>query len=547
MGISQPSVSDFGPNAKGLRNFISRNLILSVIIAVFFVYLILAVINYFYNRSIWLDEAFLALNIIERDYAALLKPLGYGQLAPIGYLWFEKLAGSIFGYKEWALRLYAFLSFLGSLYLLYQLVLRFFKDRFLAWFVLALFVSLKPVLYFSAEIKPYMGDAFWGLFLWYLYLKILDDESNKKLIYAFILSGVLSVWFSTVSVFFVVSIGLHYLIFKIRLKKQNGRIILENFNPYFLLASVLWLLSLLSNYFFIVKDNPVRVNLKRYWSYYFMPSLYDAAAWDFIYNRLKQFFRYKTMMPEYHLFLILLFLGIAFLIAHKKYEALVFSTVPLGINMILSYLKIFPFGDRLLIYATPAFALLIGYAFYYFYKKLIQKKDLIPLAGLLLLLPFYESFVVLKKQFPLEYEEIKVGLQHINDHIKPGQQVYVYFASYVAFTYYHKHLKKYPDIKENQILHGIKRFKKTEKDFTPDIPKLKDDVWLLFSHIEKNTKGLSDLDNILHLIKQNGYKILERKDFTRGAVIHAVRVNKSPEPSAGKTAKKKEVVNKEKQ
>ena len=522
------SITNLGINIK---SFISKNKAITLIITLFAFYLTLAIINFFYNRSIWLDEAFLALNIIERNYLELLKPLGYNQIAPIGYLWFEKLIGSIFGYKEWALRLYAFLTFLGSLYFLYHIVIRFFKDRFLAWFVLALFVSFRPVLYFSAEIKPYMGDAFWGLFLWYLYLKIPDDKTNKKLLYSFAVSAVLAVWFSTVSVFFVVSIGLHYLLFQIQIKNQSNRIILENFNPYFLLAAGLWLVSLLSNYFFIVKDNPVRENLKQYWNYYFMPSLYDAAAWDFIYNRLKQFFRYKTLIPEYHLFLILLFLGIAFLIATKKYGALVFSTVPLGVNLVLSYFKIFPFGDRLLIYATPSFALIIGYALYYLYKLFHQRKYLIPLAYLLLIIPFYESFIVLKKQFPLEYEEIKVGLKHINDNIKPGQQVYVYYASYVAFTYYHKHLKQYPNIKDNQILHGIKRFKKTEKDFTPDIPKLKDDVWLLFSHIEKNNKGLSDLDNILQLLQKNGFKILERKDFTRGAVVHAIRVNKAPAPT----------------
>ncbi len=529
----------FGINIKSFISNISKNKAIALMIALFAFYLTLAIINFIYNRSIWLDEAFLALNIIERDYGELLKPLGYGQLAPIGYLWFEKLVGSIFGYKEWALRLYAFLSYLGSLYFLYHIVRRFFKDRFLAWFVLALFVSFRPVLYFSAEIKPYMGDAFWGLLLWYLYLKIIDGHNKINYTYGFIISVVLAVWFSTVSVFFLTGIALHYILFEINIRTQDNKLSLGNFNLYFILAVFLWAISFLVNYLLIVKDNPVRISLKKYWNYYFMPSLYNAAAWDFIYNRLKQFFRYKTLMPEYHLFLILLFLGIAFMIAHKKYEALVFSTVPLGINLVLSYFKIFPFGDRLLIYATPSFALIIGYALYYLYKLFHQRKYLIPLAYLLLIIPFYESFIVLKKQFPLEYEEIKVGLKHINDNIKPGQQVYVYYASYVAFTYYHKHLKQYPNIKDNQILHGIKRFKKTEKDFRPDIPKLKDDVWLLFSHIEKNNKGLSDLDNILQLLQKNGFKILERKDFTRGAVVHALRVNKIPETATEESADKK--------
>jgi hypothetical protein len=47
---------------------------------------VLRVLQYLYNRSLWNDEAGLALNIVGRSFAGLLQPLSYGQAAPFGFL-----------------------------------------------------------------------------------------------------------------------------------------------------------------------------------------------------------------------------------------------------------------------------------------------------------------------------------------------------------------------------------------------------------------------------------------------------------------------------
>ena len=76
---------------------------------------LLAIFNFFNFRSLWLDEVFLSVSIVNRDFAALLTPLEYDQVAPIGFLFVENAFGLLFNNEDWSLRIFPLLCFIASI------------------------------------------------------------------------------------------------------------------------------------------------------------------------------------------------------------------------------------------------------------------------------------------------------------------------------------------------------------------------------------------------------------------------------------------------
>ena len=54
--------------------------------------IVLRLRQYLLNRSLWADEASLAMNLVTRNFGELTQLLDYHQAAPIGFLFIEKLS-----------------------------------------------------------------------------------------------------------------------------------------------------------------------------------------------------------------------------------------------------------------------------------------------------------------------------------------------------------------------------------------------------------------------------------------------------------------------
>src|SRR6516225_5249617 len=121
-------------------------------------------LRYFLQFPIWGDEAFVCLNLLDRDYLELVQPLRFWQVAPILFLWSELAAYRLLGGGELALRFLPFLAGLGSLFLFWRLVRSTLSPAAGTLAVGFLAVAYYPVRH-SCVVKPYAFDLFFALAL----------------------------------------------------------------------------------------------------------------------------------------------------------------------------------------------------------------------------------------------------------------------------------------------------------------------------------------------------------------------------------------------
>src|SRR5260370_9366837 len=110
------------------------------------------------RRSLWVDEAMVALNIMERNYGALTRPLRYNQGAPVGWLWTERLMVQIFGVNEYALRIVPLLAGLATIGLV-AVVARRMIGPWAGVTACALVAFAPAAVRYSTEVKQYSRDA----------------------------------------------------------------------------------------------------------------------------------------------------------------------------------------------------------------------------------------------------------------------------------------------------------------------------------------------------------------------------------------------------
>ena len=160
--------------------------------------------------SLWLDEGALALNIVQRSFGALLKPLDYDQAAPVGFLLMQKACSLLPGAPEYTLRLPALVAALASLPLFFGVARRCLPPRG-AVAALALFAVLDPLVHYATEVKPYELDAALALAGTWAGLAVLQEHSGPRAAraaWALALVGVPGVWFSHPLIFVLAGVGL---------------------------------------------------------------------------------------------------------------------------------------------------------------------------------------------------------------------------------------------------------------------------------------------------------------------------------------------------
>jgi hypothetical protein len=476
--------------------------------------MVVRLVQYLANRSLWADEAVLALNIVNRSYLQLLQPLDYDQAAPIGFLWVEKFAVEVLGNCEYALRLFpVFASILAGIWF-YQIAIALISKKAVP-IALALFASLEYLVYYAAEVKQYSTDVAIALLLMGMMLRLMPLERlDRRQIIEAILVGSLSIWFAHPAVFILASLGLLVGLASRGLKRlQLGGIYLT------------WLLSFALFYGLSIVAISQNQTLKQSWQGKgsFPESLWDGA---WLFDRLSRFFANPLGFEK--VFFADLAIGFCLLGCWALWQArrrsLAILLAPIGCTLGAAYIHQYPFQSRLVLFLTPLAILLISEGTVFLWNKAAQSRQFwLKLLGaiaisLLMLPPLIDSSQLLVR--PLQLEEIKPVIEYVRTRQQPGDILYVFQRGEYQFKYYADRYGYQPSdyqIGVDDLDDGEKVSPEEWRRYQQDFDRLRGypRVWMLFSHTD-GTKQEEEM--VLSYLDRIGTKI-ERFSAT-GAFVY---------------------------
>lgn len=444
-------------------------------------------IQYIANRSLWADEATLALNIINRPLVDLFKPLAYEQGAPLGFLTIEKLVVEVFGDHEYTLRLFPFICGIISLFLFHQFAKQVIEPVAIT-IAMALFVSLEPLIYYTTEVKQYSSDVTIALLLYLVLMKVRQPSLQRNQIIRTSVIGAIAVWFSHPAIFVLVSIEASYwLCCWLNREQINGW--------HRLWIYVVWLASFLGIYLISLAKLGRDKELLESWSQAFPQSLFDLS---WLLTALVQMFANPLgfVAPITLLAIFACLLG-CFTLGRQNRDVLILLLLPISITLAAAYLKKYPFHDRLLLFLVPNLILLIAIGTYSLLKSKIRlhqipQLQLSTIFGVILLVLLLTPSLGHATQLifhPEQRQEIRPVLKYIKKNQQPGDILYIYQRGIHQFKYY---AEKYGFDQGDYVLgvddldvHDGKKLSDKERErYKADLDRLRGNsrVWLLFSH-----------------------------------------------------------------
>jgi 4-amino-4-deoxy-L-arabinose transferase-like glycosyltransferase len=406
---------------------LSRQLLWSAIsIGIF-----LRVFHYLYNRSLFGDEAYVAINIVNRNIQELASPLEYRQQAPFAFLVAVELLSNLLGINEFALRLFSLLSGIAAILLYYK-----FSKAYLG--PLATFIGVcilcfsPPLIYYSSELKQYATELVVTVVLYLSFFYYKDKTSLvDKVCWGLI--GAVLVWFAFPAVFVMAGIGISAILPTLQRKSWKDI-------AYTCLIYVCWGASFLINYLFFVERGAKDGFLQEFWESHFMPPVYTPEGLRWVARSIYQTLNTPLGM-DYSILAIICFGAGLFWLWKYKREIFWITLIPIVLTLVASALHKYPFHKRFLLFLTPAFILIISAganALYYRIKtfsKIVSKILEVLLIAPSLLVSLYQ---VVKPQTlnMANQQEIRPVIQWMLAHKQPGDKLIVNNLASAQFRYY---------------------------------------------------------------------------------------------------------------
>lgn len=301
---------------------------------------------YIRNQSLWLDEAMLAANILNKSYSDLFRGLDYIQVCPVLFsvtvkFLTEFVHSQNMWWRDLVLRILPFISGILSLPAFYILVRTVFhnnkKQILIAMF---LFCANPCAIIYSAQLKQYSTELLCAIILLTLFYKIIVKNKCKSLYVAII---AIAPWISYSSLLLEAA-GFTLLLFK------NRKAFMYTIIPTLLSLSIYYFVSLK----FVFAVNYVGMDV--FWS--------NAHSFIDFYHPLRLFIRTgELFVMTKHMAIVaggivLLACFINLISKADVYKKMLYF-LPILFTVVASYIHKYPYSARLILFLLPIFIIMV--------------------------------------------------------------------------------------------------------------------------------------------------------------------------------------------
>lgn len=491
----------------------------------------LRVLQYAANRSLWLDEALVAPVIADRSFRELLHPGAWGALPP-GYLWLSKLAVTLLGNNEYALRLIPLLAGVASVFLFLAVGRRYLTSGAVP-LALWLFALSPFLIYYASEVKQYSTDVAVTLLLLLTVDRLRQRGLDGRGALIWWLAGTLAVVVSQAAVFIVGGATLTLIALSLRQREWGAVRGLA-------LACAGWGVLFGVPYFLFVAQVGNSEYAQAFWRSGFMPmpprSLADLAWFPDTFARVfrdplgilddrqteRGFYQAAAGM--------LAFIAGCVWMKNRRGDVFWLLIAPVLLTVLASALQRYPFGGdwasggRVILFLVPIFLLLMAEGAEQLRRALRGSMRALAMAviALLIIPPAAQALIAI----PYGRAEIKPLLGYLRQHWQPGDRLYVHYDARHSFSYY---APRYGIAPSEYILGPCARFKPEAYLQALNAQRGAPRIWILFGG-GVGAAGFNEQAFMLDFLDHFGTRLDDR--VARGSALFLYDP-RAPAPNAG--------------
>ena len=291
----------------------------------------------------------LARNITERHMSGLLRPLLYGQAAPVGFLLAVKEATHLFGKGEMAYRAVPLAGGVALLVLACVYAVRYLPALQGLLFV-ALLALTPQLIFYSTELKQYGGDAAWAMLLILLTTRALRS-TRRGPVAAAGAAGTVAMIFSHPAVFTGVACGAVLLW---RSLEEPGRRRLRTVLFWCFVSGV----SFVAVYLAFSRSTQNSKYLRHFWQFWMRPRGGPVVVFRWVVLCLQRFCVDALGFQSWGVCWTLAAVGAVVLFA-KRRQLPVLMLGGVALAMAAAVFRLYPFAQRFLLFSAPGMAVVL--------------------------------------------------------------------------------------------------------------------------------------------------------------------------------------------